>query len=71
MTTDLHRTIRAELALRGLKQADLASRIGVRPSSLSGWLVGRYEAPSDLFARIEVALGLPAGSLSAPKGGPQ
>ena len=43
---------------------NLAERIGVRPSSLSGWLVGRYCGPPDLITRIEKALGLADGTLS-------
>lgn len=72
MTNELHRAIQVELVKRGLRQADLASRIGVSPSSLSGWLVGRYEAPADLLSRIEGALGLATGVLTSPtKGGAQ
>jgi len=34
----------------------LARRIGVSPSSLSGWLRGATPAPSDLKAKLTVAL---------------
>jgi DNA-binding transcriptional regulator YdaS (Cro superfamily) len=57
-------SLRAALALAGLRQYHLAVLIGVSPSSLSAFIVGRVEAPPDLRARIERVLRLPDGALA-------
>lgn len=54
-----------ELAKAGLSQTALAQKLGVAPTSLSGWLCGSHPPPNDLFERIEKALKLSPGSLNA------
>lgn len=56
--------LNVELARAGLTQTALAMKIGVAPTSLSGWLCGRHPAPIDLVERIERALKIPRGTLS-------
>jgi transcriptional regulator with XRE-family HTH domain len=57
--------LRAELARRGVNQTQLAARLGIPPTTLSGWLRQLYPGPDDLRARIEAALGLETGALDA------
>lgn len=64
MNTAQRTTIRIELARRGWRQADLAEKLGIRPTTLSSWLSGSYDGPPDLTQRIEVALGLDGGALA-------
>jgi transcriptional regulator with XRE-family HTH domain len=52
-----------ELARAGLSQADLANRMELPPTTLSGWLTGSSPAPTDLADAIEKALGLTSGTL--------
>ena len=47
---------------RGITQADLARRLGVRPSSLSQ-AIGRNRLSADLLERIATALKVPIGDL--------
>lgn len=57
--------LNVELARAGATQTTLAMKLGVAPTSLSGWLCGRHPAPKDLAERIERALKIPRGTLSA------
>jgi DNA-binding transcriptional regulator YdaS (Cro superfamily) len=61
--TRIQAAVAVELARAGLSQADLAHRMGVRPTTLSGWLTGTSPAPAELAAAIEKALGLMTGTL--------
>ncbi len=56
--------LRVELTRRGLRQLDLAQRLGVPLSTLGSWLRGAHPGPGDLAPRIEVTLGLQPSSLS-------
>jgi transcriptional regulator with XRE-family HTH domain len=60
--------LRIELARKDMVQADIAKMIGTMPTTLSSWLNGRHAAPGDLARRIERALGIRAGALSATRG---
>jgi DNA-binding transcriptional regulator YdaS (Cro superfamily) len=55
--------VRVELARRGLPQWQLARRLGLPPSTLSDYLLGRRPSPPDLPLRIERALGLASGAV--------
>lgn len=57
--------LRVELARRGMNQTQLASKLGIPPTTLSGWLRQLYPGPDDLKARIETTLGLAPGALDA------
>lgn len=59
------RELKAALARRGLSQHQLARKLGVAPSTFSGWVVGAYEPPADWLTRIEKLLQLEAGTLSS------
>jgi transcriptional regulator with XRE-family HTH domain len=63
--------LRIELARQQLTQAELAQALGVAPTTLSSWLGRRHPAPNGLAARIEQALGLPAGALAPGRSGCQ
>jgi DNA-binding transcriptional regulator YdaS (Cro superfamily) len=65
--TRIQAAVAVELARAGLSQADLAHRMGVRPTTLSGWLTGASPAPTGLAADIEQALGLVPGALPRPE----
>lgn len=68
--SDFRITLDVELAKLGWTQTDLAQKLEVPPTSLSGWLGGLHPAPEDLVQRIEKALKLSAGFLgSAAIGG--
>jgi transcriptional regulator with XRE-family HTH domain len=60
----VRRKLRLELVRKGWTQLDLANRLGHPVSTLGSWLRGVAPAPTDLLARIERALKLPAGALS-------
>ncbi len=65
--------VRVELARRGLRQLELAHRLGVPVTTLGSWLRGAHPGPPELAERIEQALGLAAGALgggrpSGPRG---
>lgn len=53
------------LAREGLTQRDLARRLQMPDTTLSGYLCGAHRSPPDLARRIESALGLRAGELGA------
>ncbi|MGH9266496.1 MAG: helix-turn-helix domain-containing protein, partial [Acidimicrobiales bacterium] len=56
------------MTARGMKQEDLAGRLGTTQSTVSGWINGRYEpSPETVFA-IERTLELEPGHLSRPLG---
>ena len=57
--------LRIALAAAGLRQVDAAARMGVRPTTLSSWVLGRHRGPGDLTARLETVLGLQLGDLEA------
>jgi transcriptional regulator with XRE-family HTH domain len=63
--SEFRTTLDVELAKAGLSQTALAQKLGVAPTSLSGWLCGSHPAPDDLVERIEKALKLSAGCLTA------
>ena len=58
------RHLAAALARKGLRQWQLAARLGVSPPTLNSWVGGAPSAPSDLVERIEAALKLPRGTLA-------
>ena len=51
--------IRAELAAKGWKQAELAKRAGIPTSTLHRYLTGERDIPLPAFAEIANALDLP------------
>jgi transcriptional regulator with XRE-family HTH domain len=53
---------------QGLKQDDLAARLGATQPSVSGWINGRYEPAADTVFAVERTLGLEPGHLSRPLG---
>ena len=57
--------LRAALARRGMNQTQLAAKLGIPPTTLSGWLRHLYAGPDDLRPRIEAALDLAPGTLDA------
>lgn len=59
--------VRIELLRRGMTQLDLAKHLRHPHSTLSSWLRGVAPAPSNLLARIERALKMPAGALTGSK----
>lgn len=67
ISKDLLPRLRAQLALKGLTQLDLANRLGHPVSTVGSWLRGVGRAPADLVPRIERALRLPQGTLSYPR----
>lgn len=66
----LHSRLRIALATVGITQVELARRLSVPPTTLNGWLRTVHPAPAGLQQRIEVALGLPDGSLNPDRGAP-
>lgn len=64
-STQSRAALNVELARAELTQTALAMKLGVSPTSLSGWLCGRHPAPTDLVERIERVLKIPRGTLSA------
>jgi transcriptional regulator with XRE-family HTH domain len=50
--------LRVELARKGLTQIQLAQKLDVPPTSLSGWLRGVHPAPEGLHRRISEVLGV-------------
>ncbi|WP_164002312.1 helix-turn-helix domain-containing protein [Pyxidicoccus caerfyrddinensis] len=68
LNTDL---LRVELVKLHLTQRALAAKIGVSPTTLSGWLRGAHRPPPDLIVRIEQVLGLAAGALLPDVQGPR
>ena len=62
------RLLAEAMKARGIKQDELAGRLGTTQSTVSGWINGRYEpAPGTVFA-IERTLELEPGHLSRPLG---
>lgn len=59
--------LRVALATAGWTQRQLAARLCVADTTLSGWLTGAHEGPDDLVQEIERKLGLPAGALAEPQ----
>jgi len=57
--------LRVALARRGWPQWRLASRLGVSPSTFSGYRRGRTRPPARLLDRAEHLLGLAPGALRA------
>ena len=55
MPTDL-RALRVALLQRGMTQLDLARKLQVPPTTLSGWLRSAHPAPADLDDRIAEVL---------------
>jgi transcriptional regulator with XRE-family HTH domain len=53
------------LAKSGMSQRDLAHRLGVADTTLSGWLCGAHPPPKDLAVLIEEALGMRRGELNS------
>lgn len=53
---------------RGIRQEDLAGRLGTTQSTVSGWINGRYEPSPDTVFAIERTLELEPGHLSRPLG---
>jgi transcriptional regulator with XRE-family HTH domain len=69
--TALGRLVREQRAKLHLTQSELASRVGVSRSAISELEAGRIEQPrATVFARLAVALGLPAAALLAAAGYP-
>ncbi|MBF6416906.1 helix-turn-helix domain-containing protein [Nocardia cyriacigeorgica] len=58
--------IRAARARRGLRQADLAEKIGVQPYTISRIEKGNREIPSSYLCAIAEALGVQVASLLPP-----
>lgn len=54
---------RVALAERQLTQGELAQRLHIAPSTLSGWVNGFATPPRNWVGRVEQALGLPGGAL--------
>ena len=63
--TAFRAVLSVELARAGMRQRDLAARMGVAPTTLSTWLNGAHPAPTDLAERIERALALRLGALTS------
>ena len=62
--SDLHTKLRVELARRQMTQRDLAKKIGVAPTTLSGWVTGSHSGPSDLPRVLAKALGTDPSTLA-------
>ena len=58
------RAYRIALASCGLTQSRLAQKLGVAPSTLSGWVTGSTQPPEGWVQRLELALGVGHGSLA-------
>ena len=56
MNRKLIQRIRQDMAEKKMSQADLARSAGIRPSSLSDYLTGKYSPKYDKIERIAVAL---------------
>lgn len=54
---------KAALAQKGMRQWELAYRLGMSPSALTAYLTGRSRPPADLLRRIEEQLEIVTGSL--------
>ena len=59
------RNLRIGLAQAGLAQWQLAGQVGVSPAALSQYATGARECPPDVQGRLEKALGLETGALTA------
>lgn len=55
--------LKVALAERQLTQGQLAQRLNIAPSTLSGWVNGYATPPRNWVGRVEQALGLPGGAL--------
>ncbi len=49
----------------GLTQAALAQRLGVAPSAVSGWELGKYSPPASLMAELAELYGVPEQDICA------
>ncbi len=56
------------MKVRGMKQEDLAGKLGTTQSSVSGWINGKYEPAADTVFAVERCLGVEPGALSRPLG---
>jgi transcriptional regulator with XRE-family HTH domain len=69
---DLEKPIKIELIRQGLRQLDLANRLGLPLTTFSSYMRGAVRPPHGFRERVEEALGLPRGALkpaSIPSGG--
>jgi transcriptional regulator with XRE-family HTH domain len=55
--------LRALLAARGMSQLDLAHSVGVTQATVSHYLTGRAELRRHFCKKVELAYGLPMGSM--------
>lgn len=62
------RLLAEALKTRGMKQDDLAGKLGTTQSSVSGWINGKYEPAAATVFTIERSLGMDPGTLSRPLG---
>ena len=63
--TDGPRAVQTRLAELGWKQGDLVREAGVNKNTVSGYLLGRQKPRAATLARIERALGMTSGMLTA------
>jgi transcriptional regulator with XRE-family HTH domain len=63
--TEGPRVVQARLAELGWKQGDLVREAGVNKNTISGYLLGHQKPRAATLARIEHALGLTHGTLTA------
>lgn len=57
------RAYRIALASAGITQVRLAQKLGVAPSTLSGWVTGAASPPDGWLDRLEDSLAVPLGAL--------
>ena len=62
------RLLAEALKARGMKQEDLARKLGTTQSSVSGWINGKYEPAAATVFGIEQSLAMDPGTLSRPLG---
>ena len=62
------RLLAEALKSRGMKQEDLARKLGTTQSSVSGWINGKYEPAAATVFSIERSLTMEPGTLSRPLG---
>lgn len=66
--TKLGQAVRQALGMRGVSQAELSRRLKVDPAIVNRWVQGTASFDHDDIARIEEALGLPAGMIASMAG---